>query len=65
MLKSDLEGQIEQDTDAASEKTETKAKKLGAKAQAEGDLADTTATRDDDVKFLKDLTMTCEQKASD
>jgi len=65
MLKSDLEGQIEQDTAAANEKTETKAKKLEAKAQAEGDLADTTATRDDDIKYLKDLTTTCAQKASD
>merc|ERR1719327_1545833 len=65
MLKKDLESQIEQDTAAAREKTETKASKLEAKAQAESDLADTTATRDDDAKYLADLTATCEQKATD
>jgi hypothetical protein len=41
------------------------AKKLEAKAQAESDLADTIATRDDDAKYLADLTATCQQKASD
>merc|ERR1712159_375207 len=39
--------------------------KLQAAADAKGDLADTTATRDDDQKYLSDLTATCEQKASD
>merc|ERR1719321_1115767 len=43
---------------------DTKAKKLQAKADAEGDLQDTTSTRDDDQKYLEDLTATCEQKAS-
>merc|ERR1739845_275947 len=47
------------------EKAETKAKKLQAKADAEGDLKDTTTTRDEDQKYLNDLTATCEQKASD
>jgi cell division septum initiation protein DivIVA len=65
MLKSDLESQIEQDTAAKNEKTETKAKKLEAKAQAEADLDDTIKTRDDDQKYLDDLTATCAQKASD
>jgi hypothetical protein len=65
MLKSDLESQIEQDTAAKNEKTETKAKKLEAKAQAEADLDDTTKTRDDDQKYLDDLTATCAQKSSD
>jgi hypothetical protein len=50
---------------ARDEKAETKAKKLQAKADAEGDLKDTTTTRDADVKNLADLTATCEQKASD
>merc|ERR1719207_330203 len=35
------------------------------KADAEGDLKDTTTTRDADAKYLADLTATCEQKASD
>jgi len=65
MLKQDLLGEIEQNTAARDEKEETKAKKLEAKAEAESTLADTIATRDDDVKYLEDLTATCAQKASD
>jgi len=38
---------------------------LQAKADANGDLKDTTSTRDADAKYLADLTATCEQKASD
>merc|ERR1711937_688266 len=57
--------QIAQATQDRDEKAETKAKKLQAKADAEGDLADTIATRDDDQKYLDDLTATCAQKASD
>merc|ERR1719498_2039187 len=41
------------------------ATKLQNKADAEGDLQDTTTTRDEDKKYLADLTSTCEQKASD
>jgi prefoldin subunit 5 len=65
MLMQDLNAQIAQATQDRDEKAETKAKKLQAKADAEGDLKDTTATRDADVKYLADLTATCEQKASD
>merc|ERR1719361_2474268 len=65
MLIQDLTAQLEQATQDKTEKTETKAKKLQAKADAEGDLTETTTTRDADVKFLADLTATCEQKASD
>jgi len=38
---------------------------LQAKADATGDLKDTTTTRDADAKYLADLTATCETKASD
>jgi cell division septum initiation protein DivIVA len=65
MLKTDLEGSITQATQDVNEKTATKAKKLEAKAAAEADLADTTATRDADVKYLDDLTATCSKKATD
>merc|ERR1719454_2583655 len=65
MLMQDLAAQIEQATQDRTEKAETKAKKLQAKADAEGDLTDTTTTRDADVKYLSDLTATCEQKSSD
>jgi len=65
MLMQDLGAQIEQATQDRTEKAETKSKKLQAKADAEGDLKDTTSTRDADQKFLSDLVATCEQKASD
>jgi small-conductance mechanosensitive channel len=64
MLMQDLKAQIAQATQDRDEKAETKAKKLQAKADAEGDLKDTTTTRDADVKYLADLTAECEQKAS-
>merc|ERR1719506_2628947 len=61
----DLTSQIESATQQREEKTEVKAKKLQAAADAKGDLEDTTTTRDSDMKYLADLTATCEQKASD
>jgi len=64
-LMQDLTAQIANAEKDRDEKAETKAKKLQAKADAEGDLKDTTTTRDADVKYLADLTATCEQKASD
>merc|ERR1719387_1781781 len=64
MLMQDLNAQIAQATQDRDEKAETKAKKLQAKADAEGDLKDTTTTRDADSKYLADLTATCEEKAS-
>merc|ERR1719428_1305020 len=65
MLSQDLNNNIEQSTAAREEKAALKAKKLQAKADAEGDLQDTTTTRDDDSKYLEDLVATCEQKAAD
>jgi prefoldin subunit 5 len=65
MLMQDLNAQIAQATQDRDEKAETKAKTLQHKADAQGDLNDTTTTRDADTKYLADLTATCEQKASD
>merc|ERR1712056_68932 len=65
MLIQDLTAQIAQAQQDRDEKAETKAKKLQAKADAQGDLKDTITTRDADAKYLADLTATCEQKASD
>merc|ERR1719253_508241 len=65
MLMQDLNAQIAQATSDRDEKAETKAKKLQAKADAEGDLKDTTTTMLADKKYLADLTAECEQKASD
>eukprot|EP00429_Kryptoperidinium_foliaceum_P020321 CAMPEP_0176036340 /NCGR_PEP_ID=MMETSP0120_2-20121206/17997_1 /TAXON_ID=160619 /ORGANISM="Kryptoperidinium foliaceum, Strain CCMP 1326" /LENGTH=420 /DNA_ID=CAMNT_0017369727 /DNA_START=76 /DNA_END=1334 /DNA_ORIENTATION=+ len=65
MLIQDLTAQVEQATADRGEKAETKAKKLQAKADAEGDLSDTTSTKAADEKYLSDLEATCQQKASD
>merc|ERR1719511_597885 len=65
MLMQDLTAQNDQGKQDREKKSETKAKKLQAKADAEGDLTDTTTTRDADQKYLDDLVATCEQKASD
>merc|ERR1719215_350048 len=65
MLIQDLTAQTEQAKQDREEKAETKAKQLQAKADAEGDLTDTTTTRDADQKYLDDLVATCEQKATD
>merc|ERR1719215_1741495 len=65
MLMQDLTAQVEQSTTDRGEKAESKAKKLQAKANAQGDLSDTTTTKEADEKYLSDLTSTCSQKASD
>merc|ERR1719262_1926677 len=65
MLMQDLTNNIDHGTAAREEKAALKAKKLQAKADAEGDLTDTTSTRDDDLKYVTDLTAECEQKAAD
>jgi len=65
MLYGDLLAQIEQATAEKEAKAAVKATKLEKKARAEGDLADTTATRDADQKYLDDITATCAQKSSD
>merc|ERR1719191_825932 len=65
MLIQDLTAQIQQANADVESKSETKAKKLQAKATTEGDLADTTSTMEADTKYLSDLTALCEQKATD
>jgi len=65
MLVQDLSSSIAQDKAAREEKAELKAKKEEAAAAAKADLQDTTATMEDDKKYLADLTATCEQKGAD
>jgi len=65
MLMDDMNAQIDDSTKRRDEKAEEKAAKLQAKAEAEGTMQDTIATRDDDMKYLADVTATCEKKASD
>eukprot|EP00747_Dinoflagellata_sp_TGD_P154606 gnl/TRDRNA2_/TRDRNA2_177511_c1_seq1.p1 gnl/TRDRNA2_/TRDRNA2_177511_c1~~gnl/TRDRNA2_/TRDRNA2_177511_c1_seq1.p1 ORF type:complete len:663 (+),score=224.31 gnl/TRDRNA2_/TRDRNA2_177511_c1_seq1:126-2114(+) len=63
MLSQDLTMQIEDATEDRDESAKAKAVALQDKANAEGDLADTTGTRDADTKYLTDLVATCEEKA--
>lgn len=58
LLIQDLTAQTEQSTQDRSEKSEAKAKHLQGKADAEGDLGDTTSTKEADEKYLADLTAT-------
>merc|ERR1719421_1406978 len=65
MLIQDLKAQIASAEDDVSEKSEMKAKKLQAKADAEGSLTDTVGTMEADKKYLADMSATCEQKGAD
>merc|ERR1719331_1225359 len=64
MLTMDLKSQIDKATAARTEKQAAKGKALQDSADATGSKTDTTTTRDDDTKYLADLTATCEQKAA-
>lgn len=65
MLMQDLGNQEEEGKRQIDMKSTIKAKKLQKKADAEGTLKDTTATRDDDLKYLEDLVATCQKKSGD
>jgi prefoldin subunit 5 len=65
MLMQDLKAQVEEGEANRGTKSTSKAKALQGAADAKADLQDTTSTRDDDQKYLTDMTSTCEQKASD
>jgi len=65
MMQQDLDAQLKAGKKDREEKAEIRAKTLQAKADAEGDLVDTTTTRDADQKYLDNLVATCEQKATD
>merc|ERR1719335_1502262 len=64
MLMQDLKAQIDNNTKARDEKSATAAAKKQAASDAKSDLTDTTQTRDDDQKYLTDMTATCTAKAS-
>eukprot|EP00746_Dinoflagellata_sp_MGD_P149027 gnl/MRDRNA2_/MRDRNA2_81130_c0_seq8.p1 gnl/MRDRNA2_/MRDRNA2_81130_c0~~gnl/MRDRNA2_/MRDRNA2_81130_c0_seq8.p1 ORF type:complete len:698 (+),score=219.08 gnl/MRDRNA2_/MRDRNA2_81130_c0_seq8:83-2095(+) len=65
MLMQDLKSQVDAAEQQRGVKATAKATALQGKADAQGDLQDTSSTRDDDSKYLGDTTSTCEQKASD
>merc|ERR1719408_242382 len=64
LLSQDLKTYLETATKARIEKSEGKAAALEGAADAKSNIQDTTATRDDDSKYLADLTATCEQKSA-
>merc|ERR1719399_1493023 len=61
-LMMDLNSQIEKGKAARTEKSEAKAKALESASGASGDLQDTTVLRDDDTKYLADLSASCAQR---
>merc|ERR1719326_565556 len=65
MMLMELKDSIEQGENQRSKKAKTKAQREEDAASAKGDLADTTASRDEDQKYLDDLNAQCTQKAND
>mmetsp|Transcript_47371 Transcript_47371/g.110417 ORF Transcript_47371/g.110417 Transcript_47371/m.110417 type:complete len:675 (-) Transcript_47371:40-2064(-) len=65
MLKQDRTAEIDQATQDRSSKTESRAAALQSKADNEGTLKDTIATKTADEKYLSDLKATCARKAED
>jgi hypothetical protein len=61
----DLDQTVERATKARTAKASTKASREEAAAQAKGDLADTTSSRDEDAAYLSALDAQCSQKSSD
>merc|ERR1719160_1031653 len=61
----DLDQTVERATKSRNAKASTKAAREEAAAQAKGDLADTTASKDEDSAYLSALDAQCSQKSSD
>merc|ERR1719305_1564380 len=64
LLSQDLAHYIETATKARIAKAEAKTAAQESSGAAKNDQEDTTATRDDDAKYLSDLTATCQQKSA-
>merc|ERR1719378_488532 len=65
MMIQDLTDEIERAEAEKARKTRTKGQRQEDLATAEGDLADTTAARDADKKYLDDMVAGCTQKSQD
>merc|ERR550514_2357658 len=65
MMIQDLTDEIERATAEKGRKTRTKGQRAEDLATAQGDLADTTASRDADKKYLDDMVAGCTQKSAD
>merc|ERR1719487_935716 len=61
----DLDQTVDRATKSRTAKASTKAAREEAAAQAKGDLADTTSSRDEDTAYLSALEAQCSQKSSD
>ncbi|CAL1157219.1 unnamed protein product [Cladocopium goreaui] len=64
MLVQSLDAQLAQSKKDQDAKVQFKAKKLQAKASAEGDLDETKTEKASDEKYAKDLKATCSKKAA-
>jgi len=65
LLMQDLKRQLLRDKADAERRTQVRAKKQQSKAEAESSLADTLKAKARDTKYVDDLVVTCEEKATD
>jgi len=65
MFRANMNNEVNEAGRQKSVKQQAKAAKLQKKGEQEGQLEDTTDTRDDNVEFLGTMISTCEKKASD
>merc|ERR1719240_999283 len=65
MMMMELKDSIAQAENQRAKKAKTKAQREEDAASAKGDLADTTDSHDEDVKYLEDLNAQCTQKSAD
>eukprot|EP00419_Tripos_fusus_P064076 CAMPEP_0172929868 /NCGR_PEP_ID=MMETSP1075-20121228/218701_1 /TAXON_ID=2916 /ORGANISM="Ceratium fusus, Strain PA161109" /LENGTH=726 /DNA_ID=CAMNT_0013791173 /DNA_START=84 /DNA_END=2264 /DNA_ORIENTATION=- len=65
LLMRDLKRQLQRDKANIVGKKQVRAKKLKSKAEAERSLTDTLKARASDTKYVDDLVVTCEKKATD
>merc|ERR1719262_254380 len=65
MLVQNLSTQIKEANEAKDSKTVDRATAKSNSEKASADLTDTSATRADDDKYLKDVTATCDKKKED
>merc|ERR1719240_1504312 len=65
MMMMELKDSIAQAENQRAKKAKTKAQREEDAASAKGDLADTTDSHDEDVKYLEDLNAQCTQKSND
>merc|ERR1719162_1068093 len=65
VLRQDLTASVKNAEESKTSKTQRRAKALQSEAEVKSDLDDTTTTRADDEKYLKDTSASCTQKEKD